>query len=516
VKHIILILISVVMMNLVSCGSSQNAIPTMVHGTQIPLSTHTPVFPTNIPQPSSTSSSIPSLTSTNTLQPSSTPSVTPIPLSANGPWGVVQTDKGIWAFNADGEGLRQLTQEQTGGGLAISPSGGQVAYLAYYNSDAPNSEKVSLRLISLPDGKTRTISDVMLPAAFFATPTSGEASGSPTSGTGIAGSIQCSILDDGDWSPDGQRLAFTSCQDGLYSNLYIYDLRTGSITRMTNRPHYEYGVKWSPTGEYIFVSEAESVGGGGISGGSAQVIRADRPETAPVWGIPASDTTPESDIIDWISPDSLLLESYAQPCGIEQLSQVDIITGKIQTLWQASQWGDCIEHIMRDPVSGALLLNQTYPNQSTTDLHIALLASDGVKLKDVNAGDLRTYLLQGSYPDDLNLVGSAAAVSASLPETLIPIQSPNRGLWAWLPWPTWPMTEGDGLWIGNAGQPPIQIYSTQVDSFTWSLDGKTAFFCAGGSVYVASWPDFKPEVLNAVQESPLYAPYRVDVDWVLH
>ena len=483
---------------LVSCVPSQTAIPTMVHRTPIPVSTPTLVTPTNTPQPTSI------------------PSATPLPLDANGPWGVVQTDLGIWAFNADGEGLRQLTQDHMDIDLAISPSGGHVAYLAEYNSDDPNLEKVSLRLISLPGGTIQTISDVMLPTAPLTIPTSGSPSSSPTPDSGIAGSIPCSTLESGDWSPDGQRLAFTSCQDGRFTNVYLYDLRTGEITRLTNRPHYEYGVKWSPTGEYIFFSEAESFGGGGISGGSAQVIRADRPEAAPVWGIPTSDTTPELDIITWTSPDSLLLESYAQPCGVEQLSNVDVITEKIQTFWQAAQWGDCVEHIMRDPVSGELLLNQTYINQSPTDLHIALLASNGVKLMDVNAGDLRTYLLRGSYPDHLNLVGSAAAISASLPETLIPIQSPNRDLWAWLPWPTWPMTEGDGLWIGNAGQPPKQIFSTQVDSFTWSPDGKTAFFCAGGSVYVASWPDFKPEVLNAVQESPLYAPYRVDVDWVLH
>jgi len=498
VKHSIRILISVVTMILASCGPSQTAIPTMVHNTQIPVSTATPVTPANTPQPSST------------------PSATPLPLAANGPWGVVQTDKGIWAFDADGGGLRQLIPEWIGGGLAISPSGGKVAYLADINPDDPNLEKISLRLISLPDGTIQTISDVMLPMASLAIPTSGSPSGSPTPDLEVAEGQIYSSLESGDWSPDGQRLAFTSAHDGLFTNVYVYDMRTGKITRLTDRPHYEYGVKWSPTGEYIFFSEAESFGGGGISGGSAQVIRADRPEAAPVWGIPASDTTPELDIITWTSPDSLLLESYAQPCGVEQLSNVDVITEKIQTFWQAAQWGDCVEHIMRDPVSGELLLNQTYINQSPTDLHIALLASNGVKLMDVNAGDLRTYLLRGSYPDHLNLVGSAAAISASLPETLIPIQSPNRDLWAWLPWPTWPMTEGDGLWIGNAGQPPKQIFSTQVDSFTWSPDGKTAFFCAGGSVYVASWPDFKPEVLNAVQESPLYAPYRVDVDWVLH
>ena len=497
-KHILQVSISVALIILASCTPSQSTIPTTVHSTQTLVSTNTPLSSTDTPQPSGTSS------------------VTTLPLATNGPWGVVKTDKGIWAFNADGENLRQMTQDKIIGDLAISPSGGKIAYLADTNSDDPNLEKVSLRVLSLPNGTIQTISDVMVPLASMVIPTPGSSSGNPTPDLGVAQGQIYSALSSGDWSPDGQRLVFVSGHDGLFANVYVYDLRTGKITRMTDRPHYDYGVKWSPTGEYIFFAEAENFGGGGISGGSAWVMRADHPESAPVWGIPASDTMPGIGIINWISPDTLLLEFNGQPCGINQLSHVDVVTGKTQTLWEAAEWGDCIEHIMRDPVSGEMLLNQTIINQPLTDLHIVLLASNGVKLKDVNTGDLRTYLLRGSYPDNLNLVGSAEAVSASLPETLIPIQSPDGGLWAWLPWPTWPLIKGDGLWIGNAGQPPKQISSITVESFSWSPDGKTMFFCAGGRVYIDRWPDLKPEILNAVQESPLYAPFRVDVNWVLH
>jgi WD40 repeat protein len=478
--------------------------PSLVSPTITSLPTVTPVAPTNTRLPT-----------TATPQPNSIPSVTTLPLAANGPWGVVKTDKGIWAFNPDGEGLRQLTQDQIAGDLAISPSGGKVAYLADYNSDDPSSEKVSLRLLSLPDGTIQTISDVMPPMASLVIPTPVSSSGSPTPDLEVASGQIYSALEGGDWSPDGQRLAFVSAHNGLFTNIYVYDLRTGKITRMTDRPHYDYGVKWSPTGGYIFFSEAESFGGGGTSGGSAQVIRADRPEAAPVWGIPASDTTPAFAIISWISPDSLLLESYAQPCGVNQLSNVDIITGKIQTLWQAADWGDCVENIIRDPVSGDLLLNQIRNN--SYDLHIALLASNGVKLKDVNTGDLRTYLLRGDYPDNLNLVGSAAAVPASLPGALIPIQSPDGGLWAWLPWwISWFHTGGDGLWIGNAGQPPSLVSSARVDSFSWSPDGKTMFLCASGILYIAHWPDLKPEVFDAAQTPTIIPPLCLNVNWVIH
>lgn len=222
VKPIIRISTSVLMTTLVSCSYLQNAIPTMVHGTHIPLSSNTPVTSSETPQPLSTSSTMTSLPSTDTLQPSSTPSVTPIPLAANGPWGVVQTDKGIWAFNADGEGLRQLTQEQIRGNLAISPSGGKIAYLADNNSYNPNSENVSLRLISLPDGTIQTISDVMPAIVSLVVPTPGSSSGSPTPDLEVTSGQIYSSLDSGDWSLDGQRLAFTSAHDGFFTNVYVY------------------------------------------------------------------------------------------------------------------------------------------------------------------------------------------------------------------------------------------------------------------------------------------------------
>ena len=285
---------------------------------------------------------------------------------------------------------------------------------------------------------------------------------------------------------------------------------------MTDRPHYDYGVKWSPTGEYLYFSEAENFGGGGISGGSAWVMRSDRPESAPIWGIPASNSTPAFDLINWTSPSSLLLQSYGQPCGINQLSNVDVVTGKTQTLWQAAVWGDCVEHIMRDPVNGDLLLNQLYLNEPPTDYHIVLLASKGIKRKDVNTADLRTYLVQGSYPDDLNLVGSAPTVSASLTGPVIPIQSPDGNLWAWLPWPTWPLAQGTGLWVGKAGQPPTQITTATVESFSWSPDGKTMFFYANDNLYIAHWPDLKPEIFDAALLSPRWGPYTLNVNWITH
>ena len=498
-KYILQISISVGLLLLASCLPAQNPTPTAMQSTRIPASTATPLPATDTPRP-------------NILPPAA-----PVPLSANGPWGVVMNrDNGLWVFNADGAGLRQITRENIGNAIAVSPSGGKLAYLADTNPDNPALEKISLRLLSLPDGTIQTIGDVMPPLASMVIPTPGNSADSPTPDLGYVQGQIYSTVGSMDWSPDGQRLAFVSGHDGLFANVYVYDLSTGKITRMTDRPHYDYGVKWSPTGEYLYFSEAENFGGGGISGGSAWVMRADRPESAPIWGMPASDNTPAFGLIKWTSPGSLLLQSYGQPCGINQLSNVDVVIGKTQILWQAAVWGDCVEHIMRDPVNGDLLLNRLYLNEPPTDYHIVLLTSNGIKRKDVNTADMQTYFVQGSYPDDLNLVGSAPTVSASFPGMVIPIQSPDSNLWAWLPWPTWPLTTSTGLWVGKAGQLPTQITTATVESFSWSPDSKTMLFYANDNLYIAHWPELKPDVFDPELLSPRWGPYTLNVDWVTH
>jgi len=82
-------------------------------------------------------------------------------------------DNGLWVFNADGAGLRQITRENIGNAIAVSPSGGKLAYLADTNPDNPALEKISLRLLSLPDGTIQTIGDVMPPLASMLIPTPG-------------------------------------------------------------------------------------------------------------------------------------------------------------------------------------------------------------------------------------------------------------------------------------------------------------------------------------------------------
>jgi TolB protein len=73
----------------------------------------------------------------------------------------------------------------------------------------------------------------------------------------IAGKMPLTRLTSGDWddlhpspSPDGGKIAFASNRDEFW-DLYLLDLASGEISRLTNTARYEGAPTWSPDGAFI-------------------------------------------------------------------------------------------------------------------------------------------------------------------------------------------------------------------------------------------------------------------------
>ena len=64
-------------------------------------------------------------------------------------------------------------------------------------------------------------------------------------------------------SPNGTRLAFASNRDGPW-DLYILDLSSGEVTRLTNTPDYDAAPSWSPDGQWL-AYETYTAGEGGAN-----------------------------------------------------------------------------------------------------------------------------------------------------------------------------------------------------------------------------------------------------------
>ncbi|MDX1429872.1 MAG: hypothetical protein R3282_06275 [Rhodothermales bacterium] len=152
-----------------------------------------------------------------------------------------RSDYDIWRVCADGSQLASLVvlpehQAQ----LAVSPDGNQLVYAS------PVDGKYDLWLRRFIGGEAVNITNH--PAA----------DQSPS------------------WSPNGERLAFTSDRDADQPELYVMTMADGAVERITDNDYHDSGAAWSPDGRRVmltryFPSEDDSEG----RSGAGEIIEID-------------------------------------------------------------------------------------------------------------------------------------------------------------------------------------------------------------------------------------------------
>ena len=126
------------------------------------------------------------------------------------------------------------------------------------------------------------------------------------------------------WSPDGQHIAFSAIVGGL-SDLYIFDLETDSLRRITNDPYADLQPSWSPDGTRIaFVTDRFSSDLSELRMGNYRLAFLD-PETERIESVPsfpdAKNVNPQ-----W-APDSESLYFVADRKGISNVYRLELGTG---------------------------------------------------------------------------------------------------------------------------------------------------------------------------------------------
>lgn len=193
-----------------------------------------------------------------TLPPTPTPTPlppTPTPTPAqigSGPWVLVPADSltTLWFFNplADAHEMVSLTAPLIPDNLAANQPASTSIMALRTKSDTPPD--YFLTLLSLPDLTLTPIANLLGPR-LQKMATQPETISDTLTALEQPGAVR--------WSPNGQKLAFIGAQDGLSTDLYVYDRRTKETLRLTSGPYEVSAPIWSPDGQWLVTSEMEKL-----------------------------------------------------------------------------------------------------------------------------------------------------------------------------------------------------------------------------------------------------------------
>jgi Tol biopolymer transport system component len=306
-------------------GCAVTALPT-----QPPVDTSTSIFPTLTPSPLRTAT-----------KPPATLTLTPEPdLRTKGPFlGYFRQVPSPYAFqfvlmDVDGVGRKiidlpdDITDTSPIGSRNISPDGKWLAFYTgtagkYGEMPAQGQSDLTLNLLNLATGEKQVITPLLskdYPNNFV------EAVKEINDPNIRAEDLQFAFLGGItqalSWSPNGKYLAFASQLDGLSSDLYVNDMTTKKVQRLSNENEQLQSIDWSPDGKWI------------LHGGRSSSIDE--------WveyslGVVAEDNSSVRDLGygfagDWLNSHEFLEYRF----GIEtyQLQLVDVDTGKITEIWK--------------------------------------------------------------------------------------------------------------------------------------------------------------------------------------
>jgi hypothetical protein len=124
------------------------------------------------------------------------------------------------------------------------------------------------------------------------------------------------------WSPGGRYLAFAGQMEGLFSDVYVYDVESQAIERLSDGAEQIQSLTWSPDGRWVLYGSANLV-----RAGSEIHYHAATVDGSAINTLPGGDL---SGIQGWLAP-STYLQSNG---GTHNLRSIDIETGAVEILWE--------------------------------------------------------------------------------------------------------------------------------------------------------------------------------------
>lgn len=435
----------------------------------LPEETSTPVIPTA------------------TSEPTSSPA--PDSLNPDGPYLLFSGRTGVWISNPDGTFLTQISNiEMNLKDLrkAVSPDGKKLAVIL------DTGDVIELLLVSIPDGKTKTIATLSDRSGL-------EAEMSPEESQSAA-ALSILYYEAVAWSPgDGRYLAFVGVMNGDSSDLYVYDNQTEEITQLTDGPSQAIIPNWSPDGRYIYhfgVSWVPPFGGalGGYNrmDGAYAVRLAD----GEIIDQPKPKTT-HNTFVGWQDASHYILYDGDDACNSVNLRSVNVATGKSSPLMKYSFYYG----ITLSPLNGALLFSGDSACATSLDEGLYLFPKgndEPIKLSDQKAYEV-SWLPESkvfwAYPEGLYSSDGSKMYEPPVYDASYNPAVSDDGLEAW----TVIENRVTRVLVKEPGKDWVTVASGfHVDALIWDpTDGKRLLIVSeDGTLFSAAFPDYKPITLG--------------------
>lgn len=230
------------------------------------------------------------------------------------------------AMNPDGTGLTALNILSR-----VWSTTGWVAAREY--SDLFSPADVSIRLVRLPSKES--VRTIRLLSEELVTQIEESEDWNPV----LAPDVYQAVLTDRptmSWSPDGRYLAFIAAIDGPSADLYVYDIQTDQVSRLTDGPNQAVFMEWSPDGRWIVHMEATDFFTG--IGGFAWLLSPKAIWAASVDGSEVKKLYDVEGVVElimgWRAPSVFVVLSSHGSSPPSGLRSVDINSGRIFGLYE--------------------------------------------------------------------------------------------------------------------------------------------------------------------------------------
>lgn len=235
---------------------------------------------------------------------------------------------GIWLSRPDGSSLTKLTDlgiNQADLDRARSPRGDRLALIV------SNDEGLDLVEVEIPSGETKTI-------AHLYSITTDELVENPTSARAFT-AYAIRDYDNVAWQPgEGRYLAFVGAMNGPTSDLYLYDTQSGEITQLTDGPSQAVFPTWPWDGKYILhygVSWKGPFGGAILGHDHIDGVWAVQVEDGKVITLPKPKSV-TLNFVGWQDATHYITYDSDETCFSQNLRSVDVVTGKTTPIMDSS------------------------------------------------------------------------------------------------------------------------------------------------------------------------------------